>query len=344
MLCGMNPFIRSRSSLESLETLEGYRVLFCNPNFWHPYVQTVCRKHFRVGDCQVKAVLPGTYPTFVADDQWVVKFFGRLFDGKASFERELEISKLLKHAPEIPAPELVAHGSLLERGVDWPWPYLIYKYVDGVSLGEVMDQLALAERMSLAAQLGRIVHQFHSLPIGGSQIFTPSWQGYAEFLSLQAASCRSNHQAWGSLPVHLIDQIEDYLLPTEKLIDLNRQPHLIHADLTRDHLLGRLVGDEWQKLALIDFGDARVGDLLYELVALHLDLFAGDPRLLRVFLDAYGSDLVYDNEFPQKALSTALLHEFDVIGGLAQWYPGWQDIRTLPELGVLVWKIGAAGY
>lgn len=334
----------SRLLLESLETLEGYRSSFCDADSWRTYVQAVCRKHFQVDECRVKAVLPGTYPAFVADNRWVVKFFGRLFDGQVSFEKELEISKLLKQVPDIPAPELVAHGSLLEKGGDWPWPYLIFRYVDGVSLGDVMDQLALPELMGIAAQLGRIVRQFHALPIGGSQMFAPSWQGYVKFLTLQAATCRSNHLAWGSLPAHLIDQIENYLLPVEKLIDWSRRPHLIHADLTRDHLLGRLEGGEWQTLALIDFGDARVGDLLYELVALHLDLFTGDPRLLRIFLDAYGSDLAEDNEFPHQALSTALLHEFDVFGGLAQWYPGWQDIRTLPELADLVWKMGAAGY
>jgi hygromycin-B 7''-O-kinase len=39
---------------------------------------------------------------------------------------------------------------------------------------------------------------------------------------------------------------------------------------------------------LIDFGDAMVGDLHYELAALHLDLFDCDKRLLRQFLDHYG--------------------------------------------------------
>jgi hygromycin-B 7''-O-kinase len=335
---------RSRATLESLETLEGYRDLFYDPDYWRPYVQAVCRKHFQVEECRVQAVLPGTYPTFIADDRWVVKFFGRLFDGEASFEKELEISQLLKHGPQIPTHELVAHGSLLEKNDDWPWPYLIFKYVDGVSLGEVMDQLSLPERIAIAAQLGRIVRQFHSLSVSGSQIFAHSWQGYAEFLHLQAANCRSNHQTWGSLPPHLIDQVEDYLLPIEKLIDWRRQPHLIHADLTRDHLLGKWEGRKWQTLALIDFGDARVGDLLYELVALYLDLFTVDPRLLRVFLDAYGSDLAKDDEFPHRALSTALMHEFDVFGGLDQWYPAWKGIPTLTELADLVWKTGVTSH
>ncbi len=48
-------------------------------------------------------------------------------------------------------------------------------------------------------------------------------------------------------------------------------------------------GERWQTWALVDFSDARVGDLLYELVALHIDLFQLDTRLLRAFLEAYGS-------------------------------------------------------
>jgi hygromycin-B 7''-O-kinase len=336
--------LSSRAALENLETLEGYRALYNASDFWRVYVQAVCQNHFQVEECQVKAVFPGTYPTFIADDRWVIKFFGRLFEGEAAFNKELEINTMLKGAPQVPAPELVAHSFLFDQSGSWSWPYLIFRYVIGVSLGEVMGQLTAQEKMRIAAELGGNVRRFHSLPIGESLIFHRSWQSYAEFLSSQLARCRSNHQAWGSLPAHLIDQIENYLLPTEELIDWSRRPHLIHADLTRDHVLGKLEGGEWRTLALIDFGDARVGDLLYELVALHLDLFDGDPHLLRAFLDSYGSNLTEDDEFPHQAMSTALLHEFDVFGGLDRRYPGWKEIQTLTELAQLIWGAGQSGY
>ena len=335
---------RAKTSLESLETLETYRCLFSDADFWRLHVQAVCHRHFQVEDCRVRYVLPGTYPTFIAEERWVVKFFGQLFGGQSAYEKEKEANRLLQHTPGIPAPALIAQGYLLEPNGGWSWPYLIFEFIPGVSIDEVYEQLSHPARLDIAGGLGKIVRRLHSLPLKGSPVFVQDWQAYTEFLYRQSAGCLEKQRSWGSLPDHLIDQIEDYLLPPEALIDWSRQPHLIHADLTRDHLLGRVVEGGWQTLGLIDFGDARVGDLLYELVALHLDLFDGDPRLLRAFLEAYRSDLVEADEFPHRAMSSALLHEFDVFTGLGRRYPEWQEVQDLPALAVLIWKTGRTDY
>jgi aminoglycoside phosphotransferase (APT) family kinase protein len=333
----------SSSGLECLESQTGYRRLFSDPGFWRPYVQAVCSRHFQINACPVRAVPPGTYPTFIADDRWVVKFFGRLFDGQKSFEVEQEAGKLLLLASEIPAPRLVDQGALLEPGEPWSWPYLIFEYIPSASLREVYDELPPAEKEQIASDLGWITRCIHELSLGGSRIFKESWQGYAGFLERQTAGCQQKQQAWGSLPAHLIDQIGDYLLPPEELIDWSRKPHLIHADLTQDHLLGSWDGRRWQTRTLIDFGDARVGDLLYELAALHLDLFQLDTRLLGTFLSAYGGPLAVQTDFPRRALSTALLHEFDVFAGLSRRHPGIKEARSLAELAELIWVLGPTG-
>jgi len=66
----MKLFDSSSTSLECLESLAGYRRLFSDPDFWRPHVQILCRRHFQIEDCRVQSVLPGTYPTFVAEDRW----------------------------------------------------------------------------------------------------------------------------------------------------------------------------------------------------------------------------------------------------------------------------------
>ena len=115
-----------------------------------------------------------------------------------------------------------------------------------------------------------------------------------------------------------------------------KPPHLIHADLTRDHLLGRVVDGRWQSLALIDFGDAMTGDLLYELSALHLDMFRGEKRLLRAFLDAYGMTEEARAALPHQALATSLLHQFNDFEALE---PGRLAARTLEELADDLWRV-----
>jgi hypothetical protein len=172
----------------------------------------------------------------------------------------------------------------------------------------------------------------------------PSWSGYVDFLEHQRASCLVNHRQWGDIPAQLLSQVQDYLLPVSELLDFSSSPHLIHADLTGDHLFGQLVSDApvitsdldpkqsgsgWESLAIIDWGDARIGNILYELVALHLGLFQADKRLLNICLEAYRLPDFYRQDFPRKALCMVLLHQFDMP---VQVYTHYLHVQTLQEL------------
>jgi aminoglycoside/choline kinase family phosphotransferase len=88
---------------------------------------------------------------------------------------------------------------------------------------------------------------------------------------------------------------------------------------------------------VIDFGDAMLGNIFYELSALHLDLFACDKSLLKAFLQAYG--LPPDRDFVRKAMVTSLLHQFDVYGHLFAWKPSLQKSSTLDEFAERLWNI-----
>jgi Phosphotransferase enzyme family len=181
--------------------------------------------------------------------------------------------------------------------------------------------------------LGEYLGKLHRLPLphlpGTADTMEPGWDGYARFLRDQRSHCHANHQEWGDLPQHLLDQIGAFVLPVEQLIDLAAPPHLIHADLTADHLLGRFVNGSWQTLAIIDWGDARTGNLLYDLAALHLDMFAGDKTLLKCFLENYGLPEFLRVNFPQKALSMVLMHQFPMPPRI---YAPHQDVTSLQDL------------
>ena len=88
---------------------------------------------------------------------------------------------------------------------------------------------------------------------------------------------------------------------------------MLHCDLNADHVLGGFEGERWRPVGVIDFGDAMIGDRMYDLVALHLGLFRCDKRLLRAFLDDYGSDERLRRDFARRAMSMTLLHQFDVL-------------------------------
>ncbi len=302
------------SPLNQLSSLDGYRRLFADADFWRPYVLEVCRRHNLTPHERVWMGIPGSFPAFIVEKRWLVKFFGRLFGGEQCFLAESAAARLLRERPVMPVPALCAEGELDPPGADWPWPYLVFEFIDGVSVGEVWQQVGAAERLRTARQAGQWARELHRLPLPANGPFAETWQEHVAFLESQRKHCCANHAEWGALPARLIAQIDDYLSPTADLILPGEAPHLIHADLTGDHLLGRLEGMQWNSKAVIDFGDARTGGLFYELVALHLDLFRCDRALLGAVLEAYGYTGPRGEELARCLMSATLMHEFNVLG------------------------------
>ena len=333
----------SENSLEQLNSLDGYRRYFMDASYWQPYVRRVYNRHAMTPCRTIRSGLPGTYPTFVVDERWVIKFFGRLFDGALAFETELQANQLLAPGCPIPIPALIASGYLFEDPSDWPWPYLIFEFMPGVSIGQVYEQVTFDDKLMLAQHLGQVTRRLHQVPITGTAVFQPTWDAYFNLLQEQCTHCRHTHRTWKTLPDHLIEQLDTFLLPPDALIDRGVTPHLIHADLTRDHILGQLDDGSWTTLGIIDFGDAMVGNVFYELIALHLDLFRCDKRLLSVYLDAYGFDEPSRPMLPTRAMSLALLHRFDVFVGLFESYPRAGEVSTLDQLAALLWDVNTPG-
>ena len=319
-----------------LESPDSYSQHFMDAGLWEPYVRQVCHRH-HLDPCQdIRPGLAGTYPTFIVNDRWVIKFFGRLFDGALSFAVEQEAARLVTQALPVPALTFLASGNLFPRDAPWQWPYLVSAFVPGVSIGEVLARLSSAAKHNLVAEMGQVVRAIHHISLQGSTVFPPRWQGFLDFLDAQRQACYERHRAWGSLPPRLLRQLEEFLLPTSSLVDVSYPPHLVHADITRDHLLGVLAGDSWVTRALIDWGDAMVGNIYYELLALHLDLFGCELPLLRGFLNSYGFSKTPD--FPRKAMTMSLLHQYNVMDAVTRWCPKALDSPTLADLADILWN------
>lgn len=325
--------------LDHLSSREGYVRLFTNVAFWRPYVREVCQRH-RLTPCEhIRTGIIGTCPVFIVEERWLVKFFGRLFDGERGFAAELAAAELLRAHPVLPAPALLASGALEPPGADWHWPYLTFELLPGVSLGEVWAELPHPERLAIARQMGTWLRALHSLPLPAEGTFETDWKVYLGFLDDQRKGCVERQRAQGTLPAALCEQIEAFLCPAGHLILPGEAPHLVHADLTADHLLGRVVNGRWETAGIIDFGDARTGSLFYELPALHLQGWAGEKPLLEAFLEAYGYGGPTGAAFAQRAMSASLLHSFNVFDSPACRRVS-ERARSLAELADHWWGIG----
>ena len=272
--------------------------------YWGPYVAEVLKREGLPGGRPVSG-FPGTFPTFLVGDL-VVKLYGEAFDGGASWEAEVEMHRLLAGQPAIPAPALVASGTL------WPdhrrWPYLVTERLPGVALRDQPE----SRTPDLAAEIGAAVGPLHRLVPTSAVLARET----VSTLRLGAAARMASY----GLPVHLAEQVPQFLSDAES-------PNvLVHGDITADHVFvsgGRLVG-------IIDWGDAVRADRSYELPAVWLDAMAGDSACLNAFLD--GAGWTRSADLARRLLQGVLEFQFDAIGGLSELF----DLRSFRSLTDLV--------
>ncbi len=314
-----------------------YRDHFSDVAVWEPYVTKALKRTLDVRVETVSAARPaGSFPVFVANDLFVIKFFGRLLDGGRSFEAETAFARAFS-AGDFPAPVPLASGELFPLGSCWPWPFLIYPYLNGQSFCAVRSKLSPEQAAAAIRWAGQQAGLLHNLSPADEPLFPPNWDSYLAFLEKQAAGCPSRQLQRGSLPRHLIKQIPDFLLPVQQLFAPGEKPHWIHADLTCEHLVGRSGDQGWTPEMLIDFGDGMTGSVYYELAAVGLGLCAANPAWIAAFLDGLGTGLRSDPLFARKATCTALCHGFDVFAGLAQCRPELLAASSLEEFSRRLW-------
>jgi hygromycin-B 7''-O-kinase len=315
------------SRLTRLDTLDGYRQSFTDAVLWRPFVERVCRGHGWTCN-RMRPGIAGTFPTFIVDDQRVVKFFGRLFKGEECWRVEQEAAHRMVDVPEVPVAKLMASGTL---DGELGWAYLVFEYVPGVSIGEVYANISFKEKWSLARRLGEWLPLMHRIEVRPGPALARLSEDLAR--SWFASRWPKERTNW---PIHLAGQVEAYLSENAAFLRADSDC-FIHADLTQDHILGRYMDGHFIMLAIIDFGDAMQGNIYYELAALHLDLFACDKRLLTVFLQAYG--LPPGRDFVRMAMVTSLLHQFDVYAPLFAWKPELMAASSLDELAEWIWNV-----
>ncbi|HMN62712.1 MAG TPA: hypothetical protein PJ988_20265, partial [Anaerolinea sp.] len=67
--------------LNRLDRRDEYIRLFTDTEFFRPALEEICRRHALAPCARLRVGVPGTCPVFILEERWLVKFFGRLFDG-----------------------------------------------------------------------------------------------------------------------------------------------------------------------------------------------------------------------------------------------------------------------
>jgi hygromycin-B 7''-O-kinase len=306
-----------------------YKRVRGDASFWRPYIEEGLRGH----GLSVEPILAieddGTNANFWLGANKIFKIYTPFFHGRESRGMESAVLRSLATESELPVPKVLARGDLVSLDSDWKWPYVVLEKLPGQTLDSVWPQLPHEQRMGFAFQIGDLLKRLHKVVPSAevSRTYQEIWpKGFIDFLNRQ-------HQVVSGKADLAVIPIYDEILRMRPAALVTGWPVLLHGDLDGSHLLvqnGQITG-------LFDFGDAKVGDPLYDFVTIQFDLFDLDARLFTEFLRGYGMKPATEKNFAARLTAYAILHEWGMVDQLPKWAVR-SGAHSLAELGQWLWR------
>ncbi|KAG2313571.1 hypothetical protein Bca52824_025128 [Brassica carinata] len=287
---------------------------------------------------------------------------------------------LLQHRNQ-PAPN--SFGSLSSH----VWPYIITQRCKGKIFAQLRDDLTLSDAQNLATFLGQQLRNLHLLPyppvtrpelLNGNGVheefkIPPEWKVFVDALCQKKKDVTSRLENWGNpIPRALMNKIDEYI-PDEFFVDLlhvfkdtdvgkEMKPCTwIHSDVMDDNIHMEPYADDdgqhnsWRPSHILDFSDLSIGDPIYDLIPIYLDVFRGDPDLFKKLLESYGLPLIRSKSSAEngtadstrkkvsspsyRTMCYCILHEENVLGAM---FSIWDELRTAEsweQVELTVWSL-----
>lgn len=253
-------------------------------------------------------------------------------------------------------------------------------------LGEQMRNLhlvpcsALDDSTLLETQQKAVSNANGNLEDDEDKICAPAeWNLFLRTLNREKKDVCDRLTKWGDpIPRELIEKVEEYIPDDLLKVDMGvGSCTWMHSDVMDDNihmepcsLTSRFGGTNddpelidnvsangsdlrepihaWRPTHILDFSDLSVGDPITDLIPIYLDVFRGDPRLLKQFLDSYKLPFVKtevnasakSNGFQRlsyRVMCYCILHDENVLGAI---FGTWKELRmakSWEEVEQAVW-------
>ncbi|KAI9097565.1 hypothetical protein K1719_025336 [Acacia pycnantha] len=261
--------------------------------------------------------------------------------------------------------------------------------VDDFSFGkifaELRDRLSREDVANLATFLGEKLRHIHLLPrpplnilpfsnieqdsslpkINGNiasfnskSSMVAEWEVFIGTLTRRRKDVLSRLTKWGDpIPRKLIEKVDEYI------------PHLFAnmLNITEGNALKLLVRKRrqtmflcdssvnrdvksWRPSYILDFSDLSIGDPIFDLIPIYLDVFRGDSYLLKLFLESYKLPFAINNSKNEStenddkfgrlsylAMCYCILHHDDVLGAVFSIWDELRSANSWEEVELTVW-------
>lgn len=300
-----------------LDTPEAYVAVYRDPAYWRPYIDLALTQSNLPTVQTLEDPGEGTNVVFTVNGTMFVKLFTRFFNGDRQQGIERLALETIASYKDLKSPKLLASGQLFPNE-PWPWDYVVMERVTAPTLNQIWPTMGAEERHTAARQVGEYLNHLHQVSVRpGLQRALPPKEWIRE---VEQRTLRHG------FTTHLAEQAPEFVqhwLPEPQEV-------ILHGDLNGEHILyaNNAIA------AVIDYGDLKIGHPVYDLAALHWDLFNADRSLLQRLLKGYGPMPDFS---PQTALAFCLIHEWNVLKRQLE-SSEVRSARSLEHLAMLLWS------
>jgi len=322
---------------DAIEEAEYWRALHARPlEDWLPALHRIREQH---------ALPPGGWSRFrlgknvvFGSPQLVLKLAPPFWAG--DLRAEAETLRFVYGRLPLATPAVVAQGTL------GAWGYLLQERLPGEPLRFHWPELNGDERAALAYRQGEIMAALHALPIEAAPpgLAFP----WAEMLFEQRADCRRGLHASG-VPPELLRDLDAYLESvwpqlignTEGPTALPGRPGrvLLHGDLDAINLLVVRQGGTLCFSGLVDWGDAKLGPSMHELISPGVHTMIGDRPALGAWYRGYGLPLERAASIERDVMARSMLYYADELNRYLERVPGASACRRWCEVAAQFWQL-----
>nr|GMD94024.1 F-box protein At1g78280 [Ipomoea batatas] len=213
----------------------------------------------------------------------------------------------------------------------------------------------------------------------GNDSIPVEWDLFIKTLNKKKEDVSNRLMKWGDpIPVALIEKVSEYLpdnlakllFVSEDTVGVDKSCTWIHSDIMDDNIHMELScptscsaensnstnGDHseqkssWFATHILDFSNLSIGDPLLDLIPIYLDMFRGDSRLLKHFLESYKLPLLgrqnlngvaADNSkcarLSYQAMCYCILHDDNVLGAIFSIWKELKKAKSWEEVEETVW-------
>jgi aminoglycoside phosphotransferase (APT) family kinase protein len=202
-------------------------------------------------------------------------------------QKEVTVIGLIADRLGVPAPKILfADDSKRPLGLN----LIVMTKLDGSVLGGMESTLAPAQRASAYTQIGRLLFDFHRIPMEAFGYIGPKgiWSAHPTNRAYLAHQFERKLAEFGERggDVGLAERIKAHVAERAGLFDACTQPVLCHNDLHAGNLLATVTEADLQLTGVLDFEGALSGDPLMDVAKA---LYYLDDESRRAVLDGYGA-------------------------------------------------------